>query len=61
MTGTLNTLLTPVDPEAWPPRHRMRLWLMFVRSHWLRMPPHLLLPHLARKSWRRVQPEPAEA
>ena len=61
MTGTLNTLLTPIDPEPWPPRHRMRLWLMFVRSHWLRMPPHLLLPHLARKSWRRVQPQPAEA
>jgi hypothetical protein len=61
MTRTLTTLLTPVDPEPWPPRHRMRLWLMFVRSHWLRMPPHLLLPHLARKSWRRVQPQPAEA
>jgi hypothetical protein len=26
-------------------------WLIFVRSHWLRMPIHLLIPHLARKSW----------
>ncbi len=24
-------------------------WLLYVRSHWLRMPPHLLIPHLARK------------
>jgi hypothetical protein len=24
---------------------------LFVRSHWLRMPLHLLLPHLARKAW----------
>lgn len=28
-------------------------WLLYVRSHWLRMPPHLLLPHLARKWVRR--------
>jgi len=24
---------------------------LFVRSHWLRMPLHLLLPHLVRKAW----------
>jgi hypothetical protein len=24
---------------------------LFVRSHWLRMPMHLLMPHLARKAW----------
>jgi hypothetical protein len=24
---------------------------LFVRSHWLRMPMHLLVPHLLRKSW----------
>ena len=31
------------------------LWILYMRSHWLRMPPHLLLPHLFRKSlvrWR---------
>jgi hypothetical protein len=26
---------------------------LYVRSHWLRMPPHLLLPHLVRKGVRR--------
>ena len=61
MRPTLSRLLTPVDPEPWPPRNRARVWLMFVRSHWLRMPPHLLLPHLARKSLRRVHGERADA
>jgi len=30
---------------------------LYVRSHWLRMPLGLLLPHLAKKSWqRRIKP-----
>ena len=28
-------------------------WCLYVRSHWLRMPMRLLLPHLIRKSWKR--------
>lgn len=28
--------------------------LLYVRSHWLRMPWHELLPHLLRKSWMRT-------
>jgi len=28
-------------------------WILYLRSHWLRMPPHLLVPHLMRKSWGR--------
>jgi hypothetical protein len=28
-------------------------FVLHVRSHWLRMPAHLLLPHLVRKSWTR--------
>lgn len=27
---------------------------LYVRSHWLRMPPHLLVPHLLRKAGRRL-------
>jgi hypothetical protein len=30
-----------------------RQWL-YVRSHWLRMPPWQILPHLARKAWMRA-------
>lgn len=29
-------------------------WLLFIRSHWLKMPVHLLIPHLCRKSWLRL-------
>ncbi len=29
------------------------MWLLYVRSHWLKMPPLLLLKHLLVKSWRR--------
>lgn len=61
MKRTLDTVLSPVDPERWPPPHRGRLWLLYARSHWLRMPPHLLLPHLLRKSWRRMHAEPIDA
>lgn len=43
-----------------PPRdigaHRPAVseWLLYVRSHWLRMPPWLLAKHLARKALRRL-------
>jgi len=29
-------------------------WFLYVRSHWLKMPWHLLLPHLTRKAWMRL-------
>lgn len=28
-------------------------WLLYVRSHWMRMPPHLLAQHLPRKAVQR--------
>ena len=34
-------------------RDRGSLWLLYVRSHWLRMPPHRLIVHLTRKALRR--------
>ncbi|WP_341325127.1 nucleotidyltransferase family protein [Methylotuvimicrobium sp. KM2] len=30
-------------------------WLLYIRSHWLRMPFYLLIPHLFRKSWLRLR------
>jgi hypothetical protein len=39
-------------------RTRTALWLLYVRSHYLKMPLHLLLPHLARKA---VSPAPQYA
>ena len=29
-------------------------WLLYIRSHWLKMPWYLLLPHLSRKAWLRL-------
>jgi hypothetical protein len=29
-------------------------WLLFVRSHWLKMPVYLMVPHLLRKGFRRA-------
>ena len=29
-------------------------WFLYVRSHWLRMPPGLLTGHLSRKAWRQM-------
>lgn len=45
--------------RAFRPDHRqcklpytdLALYALYVRSHYLRMPMHLLLPHLARKAW----------
>ena len=54
MRRTLATLLAPVDARDWPRRHGALLWLMYARSHWLRMPPHTLAVHLTRKALRRA-------
>lgn len=29
-------------------------WLLYIRSHWLKMPLHLLIPHLSKKFWMRL-------
>jgi len=34
--------------DGWTPLAR---WLLYVRGHWMRMPPGLLVRHLVRKSW----------
>jgi Uncharacterised nucleotidyltransferase len=52
MKRTLQRVLTPADPARWPPQHRGLLWLLYVRSHWLRMPPYALAIHLTRKAVR---------
>jgi len=56
----IGTLMHALVSRALPPQEgRSALtgltnWLLYLRSHWLRMPPHLLLPHLIRKSLRRL-------
>ena len=45
--------LEPEDPDKTRPSAALARWLLYVRSHWLRMPPWLLASHLARKALRR--------
>ena len=53
-----NLFLAVLRPrEIGAPPQAFRQWLLYVRSHWIRMPPGLLVRHLARKGWRRRQGE----
>lgn len=45
----------PLLDTAGAPAARLGL---YIRAHWLRMPPHLLARHLGRKAWMRLFPEP---
>ncbi len=44
--------------DRWTPAAR---GLLYLRGHWLRMPPWLLVGHLARKALMRVRPQSASA
>ena len=62
--GLLTIALRPVHPSCHVPGEGLARWLLFVRSHWLRMPLQLLVPHLVRKAWMARFPDkkkPAEA
>ena len=56
----MRTLVPPVlGPRH--PRHRpaaFAAWLLYLRSHWLRMRPGLLAVHLTRKALRRASTQP---
>jgi hypothetical protein len=45
--------LVPADPSSKGFNHAMSGWILFLRSHWLRMPPLLLTKHLLTQAWRR--------
>ena len=45
----------PSTPGQWHPGRAIALWLLYIRSHWLKMPPLLLARHLCVKTlyrWR---------
>ncbi len=45
--------LRPDHPSCDLPGTGLARWLLYVRSHYLRMPFYLLIPHLVRKAWKR--------
>lgn len=62
MDRLIPTALVPGHPERTGYWAAVAGLLLYIRSHWLRMPPLLLAAHLTRKTIRRLsasQPEPA--
>jgi hypothetical protein len=51
MAWLLAIAMRPDHAEARAPGEGVARWLLYVRSHWLRMPLRLLVPHLVRKAW----------
>lgn len=48
--------LQPIHPICADQLTPLARWLLFMRAHWLRMPPHLLARHLSRKAWMKLIP-----
>lgn len=46
--------LMPIHPSCNDGWSGIARWVLFVRSHYLRMPLNLLIPHLSRKTWLRL-------
>ncbi|WFP50723.1 nucleotidyltransferase family protein [Methylomonas sp. EFPC3] len=46
--------LMPAHPSCGDQWTGLARWLLYVRSHWLKMPWYLLFPHLSRKAWFRL-------
>lgn len=52
--------MLPGDLDATARAQGLAAELLYIRSHWLRMPPHLLTAHLTRKALRRFTTEKQE-
>ncbi len=62
MAQLLGIALRPNHPSCHSPGEGLARWLLYIRSHWLRMPLRLLVPHLLRKAWMgRFPPQSAKA
>ncbi len=59
MDSLVRRSLIPDLPDRNPWSTELARLALYVRSHWLRMPPILLARHLLRKSLRRFDPKPA--
>jgi len=58
MEQLLRRVLTPPHPDLRGFGSGFAEWLLYIRSHYLRMPLRLLLPHLLRKAIQRRVEEP---
>lgn len=53
--------LFPQHPEASSGRTEFARWLLYVRSHWVKMPPLMLARHLSHKLYARLMPKQASS
>jgi len=56
MDRLIAAVLLPAHPDVTPPGKAVAAWLLYLRSHWVKMPPLLLLKHLLTKAWIRRRP-----
>ena len=61
MSALLVLALRPHHPSCDERYSDFSRWLLFVRSHYLRMPWYLVIPHLTRKTYMRHFPEKSKA
>ena len=59
MDFLFDRVFVPDHPDCLLPGTALARQCLYVRSHYLRMPLHLLLPHLARKAWMGIYPPAA--
>lgn len=57
MAVLLGAALRPHHPSCDTRFSDIARWLLYVRSHYIRMPAYLIVPHLLRKSYMRQFPE----
>ncbi|OOG51156.1 nucleotidyltransferase family protein [Polaromonas sp. C04] len=57
MSALLNRALQPLHPSCDGPGSDFARWLLYIRSHYLRMPWYLIVPHLTRKAYMRYFPK----
>lgn len=55
MDALLHAAFATAHPACRPAGAAVAEFVLYVRSHWLRMPLRLLLPHLLRKAWVKRQ------
>lgn len=58
MSWLLGIALRPEHPSCNGPFTDLARFLLYVRSHYLRMPLHRVVPHLVRKTYMRVEGKP---
>ncbi len=57
MNKLVPVALFPLHPDKPSKRDRIARMLLYLRSHWIRMPLYLLLPHLLYKSYLAIFPK----